>query len=604
MPGIFGIITKAPTARAQRELNLMLGTLRHEAFYVTGTLIDESLGLYLGWTARRPSFADELPIENEMRDVSLLFSGEDFAEPGLRRRLREKNHTVAIDGADYLVHEYEENPEFFARLNGRFHGLVVDRRRNVAILFNDRFGMQRLYYHEAPDAFYFAAEAKAILAVRPELRHADERALGEYVACGCVLENRTFFENIHVLPPASAWEFEFGKLERKNSYFDAREWEEQEPVDEKTYFTQIREVFSRTLPQYFSGQNPVGVSLTGGLDTRMIMAWYKANRGALPCYSFGGMFRECQDVVLARRVAETCGQTHEVISVGDDFLARFADYAARTIYLTDGCVDVRHSPDLYANQRAREIAPVRMTGNYGGEVLRRVRLFKPMLPTPEVFQPEFQRQAHAAKDTFDRLLDVHPLSFALFRQSPWHHYGLLSLEQSQLTLRSPYLDNDFVRTVYRAPQSACTSNDVCLRLIEEGHPKLATIRTDLGITGRNSSIDAATRQLLVFTFKAEYAYDYGMPQWVATLDHRLASLHLDRLFLGRHKFYHFRIWYRDALAQYVREMLLDSKTLSRPYLDPRGVETIVRGHLKGNRNYTTAIHKVLTLELLHRQLLD
>ena len=59
------------------------------------------------------------------------------------------------------------------------------------------------------------------------------------------------------------------------------------------------------------------------------------------------------------------------------FSRKFPRYAERTVYLTDGCVEVSHSPDLYVNELAREIAPVRMTGNYGGEVLRRVRAFKP-----------------------------------------------------------------------------------------------------------------------------------------------------------------------------------------------------------------------------------
>jgi asparagine synthase (glutamine-hydrolysing) len=95
-----------------------------------------------------------------------------------------------------------------------------------------------------------------------------------------------------------------------------------------------------------------------------------------------------------------------------------------------------------------------------------------------------------------------------------------------------------------------------------------------------------------------------MPQWVASVDHRLAPLHLERLFLGRHKFYHFRAWYRGALAAYVRDMLLDARSLSRPYIDRRGLEAVVHGHLKGNRNYTIEIHKALTLELLHRVFLD
>ena len=75
-----------------------------------------------------------------------------------------------------------------------------------------------------------------------------------------------------------------------------------------------------------------------------------------------------------------------------------------------------------------------------------------------------------------------------------------------------------------------------------------------------------------FTVKSEYAYDYGMPQWLAGIDHVLAPLHLERLFLGRHKFYHFRVWYRDKLSQYVKD---DSPGFAyarrRPYLNAQGL---------------------------------
>ena len=298
-------------------------------------------------------------------------------------------------------------------------------------------------------------------------------------------------------------------------------------------------------------------------------------------------------------------QPHEVIEVGRDFLQRFGEYAERTIYLTDGCADVTRSPDLYVNERAREIAPVRLTGNYGGEVLRQVRAFKPVPPEPDLFHPELLPHVQQAVNTYADVTRGHPLSFAVFRQAPWHHYGLLALEQTELTLRSPYLDNDFVRTVFRAPAQAAASNDTCLRLIADGDDALAQIRTDRGRAGNTGGLRAAAlRGLLEFEVKAEYAYDYGMPQWVAAIDHALAPLHLERLFLGRHKFYHFRVWYRDALSAYIREVLLDRRTLSRPYLAGSTLEAMVNAHLRGERNFTTAIHKVLTLEYVHRLFLD
>jgi asparagine synthase (glutamine-hydrolysing) len=222
-----------------------------------------------------------------------------------------------------------------------------------------------------------------------------------------------------------------------------------------------------------------------------------------------------------------------------------------------------------------------------------------------LFRAEFLSHVGEAKRTYTGLLRGHPMSFAVFQQAPWFNYGLGALEQTQLSMRSPYLDNDFVRTVFRAPQVDHATYDVCLRLIDDGNPALRRIRTDRGVGGSAAPLfAAASRALLEFQFKAEYAYDYGMPQWAAWIDGRLAPLRLQRAFLGRHKFYHYRLWYRDALSGYVREMLLDPRTLSRPYLEPSRVRAIVESHIGGTRNYTTEIHKVLTLELVHRLFID
>src|SRR5271157_1364308 len=212
MPGLVGLITKMPREWAEAQLVRMVEVLRHESFYTSGTWVDESQGVYAGWIARKNSFADGMPLLNETGDVCLLFSGEEYPEPGTALRLKERGHRVEMPGASYLVHLYEDDPSFLKTLNGQFHGLLTDRPRGTATLFNDRYGMHRIYYHESKEAFYFAAEAKAILSVRPELRSPDPRGFGGFVACGCVLENRTVFEKMHVLPGAAAWVFRDGAI--------------------------------------------------------------------------------------------------------------------------------------------------------------------------------------------------------------------------------------------------------------------------------------------------------------------------------------------------------------------------------------------------------
>ncbi len=601
MPGIVGIITKRPGVWAENKLSQMLKTMLHEPFYSSGTWSDSSLGIYVGWVARGGSFAADMPVQNERADTTLIWSGEEFPEPGTAEVLRSRGHVFAENGASYLVHRYEEEPDFPRQLNGRFHGLLSDRSTGTAILFNDRYGLQRLYYREANDAFYFAAEAKAILKVCPELRAMDPRGLGEFIVCGCVLENRTLFPEIGVLPPGSAWSFRNGSLEQKKQYFHPSEWENQEPLSGDEYFDKLRDIVAHNLPRYFKGPEQIGVSLTGGLDTRIIMAWHRAEPGSMPCYTFGSMYRDNEDVKLARKVAQICRQSHQVITTGDEFLSRFPDYAERTVYLTDACVDLGRSPDLYVNEKAREIAPVRMVGTYGSEILLQSVMFKAVRPVSGLYRADLSLWIEEADATYHASRQGHQSTFVAFRQSPWHHYGVLGLEQTQVEVRTPFLDNDLVETAYRAPNIENLNQESRLRLVECGNPALSALRTDRGTSGLNSFL---TRAALQFSFKAEYAYDYGMPQWLASLDHMFAFLHFERMWIGRHKIFHFRPWYRDQLAQYVRDMLLDGRSLSRPYLNRDAVGTIVKRHLNGTRNYTTELNRLLTLELTHRLFVD
>lgn len=605
MPGIVGLITKKPREQAERQLQRMVQAICHEPFYTTGTWVDESLGVYVGWAIQEGSFSDGQPLVNERHDVVLVFAGEDYPEPGTAARLKSRGHQLEEKGPSYLVHLYEEDPAFPAGLNGTFHGLLIDRRKARVLLFNDRYGLQRLYCHQAEDGFYFAAEAKAILAIRPELRRLDQQSFGEFVTCGCVLEDRTLFEGIGLVPGGAVWEFRNGTVAQKRSYFGPREWEEQNPQSTEDYYRELREVFSRNLGRYFNGGQRVAVSLTGGMDTRVIMAWRKAQPGSLPCYTYGGMFRDCRDVQVARRVAGICHQPYSVVTVGKDFLSRFPDYAARSIYLSDGTVPVNRAADLYVSEKAREIAPVRVVGNYGSELLNPVPMFKPVDRMPGLFQPELCSSLQQARLTYARLREQHPVTFSAFRQAPWYHSGLLTLEQSQLTVRSPFLDNGFVRVVYRKPKVLDMNRDIRWRMICDGNPDLGRVSSDRGVNGLKGRFSTLpSRRYHEFTFKAEYAYDSGMPQWLARIDHIFSPLHFERLFLGRHKFAHYRLWYRDFLSDYVREVLLDPQSLSRPYVDRKGLETVVQGHLKGDCNYTGELHTLLTLELLHRQFID
>jgi asparagine synthase (glutamine-hydrolysing) len=605
MPGIVGLITRLPRPSAEPQLRSMLKAISYEPFYNTAVYIDESLGVYVGWTVLKGSFSDGMPLKSTRGDVCLVFSGEEYSDDRIAHGARNGNGSNGSSGAGYLLQRYEHDRDFFQNLNGMFHGLIADRARGVVTLFNDRYNMHRLCYHQAADTFYFGCEAKAILAVRPELRSIDGRSLGEFVSLSCVLENRTIFKAVQVLPAASAWEFTNAALTNTCTYFEPRYWEDQIPLSSESFYDELRSVVISALPKYFAGSERLGIAMTGGLDTRVILAFHPPSPGSLPSYTFGGPFRESRDVVVGRKIAGICEQPHEVIEVGSGFLAAFPNLAERTVAITEGTVDISRA-DLYLSQRVRQIAPAKIVGTYGSEILRHAVMFKPDEPPQELFEPELLGHVQQAASTYTEFQQKqHPVTFAAFTQSPWYHHGVLAMEQSQLTVRSPFLDNNFVRTVYRAPKDYASSGDIRLRLINDGNPALGRVRSDRGVGGEGNRLASILgRVYQEFTFKAEYAYDYGMPQSVARADHLLSALRLERLFLGRHKLLHFRVWYRDQLADYVRQILLDPRTLSRPYLKRKSVERIVDGHLRQGLNYTMPIHKLITLELLHRLFVD
>src|SRR6266702_6496462 len=161
MPGIVGIVSQRPSEQYYALVKSMVKCLIHEPFYTDGTYINEQLGLWSGWACHERTFADCLPIWNEKKDICLLFSGEDFADQADIDALRKRGHEFAPGDASYLVHLYEEiGCQFLEKLNGWFSGVLVDLREQKFVLFNDRYGVNRIYYHEDGGEFYFSSEAK------------------------------------------------------------------------------------------------------------------------------------------------------------------------------------------------------------------------------------------------------------------------------------------------------------------------------------------------------------------------------------------------------------------------------------------------------------
>jgi asparagine synthase (glutamine-hydrolysing) len=602
MPGIVGIVSQRPLEECESLAKSMASSMEHESFYESGMYSVPEMGIYAGWVAHETSFGAGQPFFSERRDVVLLFSGECFVDHETRTGLRQKGHELGQAAGSWLVHLYEEEgDQFFEKLNGLFSGLLIDRRQGKAFLFNDRYGVERIYWHETRDAVFFASEAKALLRILPELRAFNREGVAQFLAFGCTLGQRTLFRGVQLLPGASVWSFENGKC-HKRKYFSPETWESQPILPAETFVAEFQEKFQRILPRYFESESRIGISLTGGQDSRMIMACLPQAGEKPVCYTFSGEKRDTLDALLAARIAEVCGLEHQILRIGPDFFSDFASHVDRTVYVTDGSLGSLGAHEIYLNNRARALSPVRLTGVFGGEILRGVSMFKPLHLVHRLVNADL---AETVTSCTRRWLHdgEHPVTFAAFHETPELRFALVAASRSQVTFRTPYLDNEIVALAYRAPETARMSSDCTSSLVKANSPSLSKLPTDMGELGEVNWVAVASRRIFSKAVcKLDYLRSEGLPHGLWRLDSLVTQISSALGIAGLHKYLPYRIWFQRELAAYVDGILKDAQVRHSSLWDSRFLEHMVSDHATGHKNYVREIDAVLTLEAVERLL--
>jgi len=605
MIGIFLIISKSFQDRKEENLRSIIDCMMHEPFYTSGIIIFEKLKLGVGWVNHKRSFSDCMPVWNETKDICMIFSGEDFIERKVFAYIKSRDHDCNLEDASYLVHLYEEmGLKFIEKLNGWFCGLLLDFRLKKAFLFNDRYGMHRIFVHENKDGIYVSSEAKALLAVLPELREFDPKGLGEFLTCGCTLGNQSLYKGINILPAGALWEFENGELKRRGTYFGLEKWTGQHKLNEERFSYELLETYGKAVKRYSGGTLLVGISLTGGLDSRMVMACLDKSLGNFRCYTFGSMYRDTFDVKIAREVAKASGQPHHVIVLGEEFLRDFPNYLERAVYISDGYIGLSGAAELYVNSLARNLAPVRLTGNYGGELLRGDRSFRYEVPKGTFVNPDIIPYMKVARKTFQELETKDPVTFALFHQAPSQGYGRLAIERTQVILRTPFMDNDLVKLIYQSSPNLLKGEKLSVAIVSRYKPDLLKIPTDRGLLCGSTTLGCLIRQLhRKALIKAEYWSSHGMPNWLAAISRYGLGRFLEKTFLGRDKFQHFRLWTQKRFASYVTDVILQGTEDLEEFFNRLHIERMIREHMTGRKNYIDEIDKIMTITLGYRTLL-
>lgn len=566
----------------------MVNAMMCEFFYESQTHFVPEMKIYAG-AVRLDEAADGI-FSNDAGTISLIFSGECFVEAETAGGLR-------------LIQLYEnEGPKFLEKLNGLFSGLLIDKRRRKILLFNDRYGLQRIYFHERDGELYFASEAKALLRILPGLRQFDPEGLADFLALGCALDWKTLFQGIQTLPGGSLWTFENGQW-RKEKYFSPESWEAQPPLAPAEYENRFQETFKSILPRYFETSSTIGVALTGGLDTRMIMAGRPQNNGHTTCYTFSGNGVRTLDDKIAARIASASGLEHKLLRLEDDFFSNFPAYADKTIFATDGCAGIATTHEIYFNSRARQLAPIRLTGNYGSEILRGISTFKRLPLSPQLFASPWREKVNAHAEQLSAY-KAQPTAFAAFKEVPWNLFGNLAAGRSQLQFRTPYLDNELVALAFQAPEQVRQSSLPSFRFVRANNPVLGEIPTDRGFAGNNSGLKFLSRRVFAeVTFKLDYYSTAGLPRRVSAFNPIFKPIVSKLKIAGMHKFVRYSSWFRQELAPHVHDVLSSSRVRNNGIWNPAFIDRLAAIHIGGRNDLSAEINSVLTLEAIDRRLL-
>ena len=369
MCGICGIL-RFDASRVEREaLVEMNQQIVHRGPDDAGLFLEGGVGLAM----RRLSIIDvqsgHQPISNEEGNVWVVFNGEIYNHQELRRELEGRGHRYrSHSDTETIVHLFEEHGRDCVQyLRGMFAFVIWDARSQKLFAARDRLGIKPFYYLQDQEKFLFGSEIKTLLAYPGVRASFNRRILREYLAFGYVSGEETFFEGIRKLPPGHTLEAEqSGKLEIRQ-YWDLTA--NSEGVHPESYYVQTyRRMLEEAVSSHLMSDVPLGVFLSGGLDSSTVAALAaQACGGPLQTFSVGYGEGQYSELPYAQTVAKHLGSEHHEIVVTR---RAFFDALPKLIWHEDEPIVWPSSVSLYfVAQLARRHVTVVLTGEGSDETL-------------------------------------------------------------------------------------------------------------------------------------------------------------------------------------------------------------------------------------------
>jgi asparagine synthase (glutamine-hydrolysing) len=368
MCGICGIVghDAGPDLEAVARMS---GRLVHRGPDDDGLFHEGSVAL----AARRLSIIDldrgHQPIENEDRSAVVVQNGEIYNYRELKRQLEGRGHRFATDcDTEVHVHAYEEwGSDYVERLRGMFAVALWDKRRRRLLLARDRFGIKPLYYRHAGGELSFASELKAMLEQPGFSREIDPRAVGAYLAFNSIPAPLTIFAEARKLPPGHLLTWEEGEMAlRRYARPGPVAADEVRRGSAAELAAELREVLDDSIRAHLVADVPVGVLLSGGVDSGGIAA-LASGHSEEPLRTFSIGFEEAgfDELSRARLVAQRYGTDHHELVLRPDAVELFPKLVEA---FDEPFGDSSALPTYLVSQLASEHVKTAMSGEGGDEL--------------------------------------------------------------------------------------------------------------------------------------------------------------------------------------------------------------------------------------------
>jgi len=319
MCGIYGYLS--PTGTIDPTILRRMGhPLKHRGPDDEGEVILDSSEVSVGLGHKRLSIIDlspagKQPMANEDETIWITFNGEIYNFREIRKELEGKGHKFrSHSDTEVIVHLYEElGTKCLERLNGMFAFALWDAKQKSLFLARDRTGKKPLHYCVHRGHFLFASEIKALLQHPLVSREIDLKSLNKYLAYEYVPAPNSSFKAIKKLEPG------YCLLFRDGAALTSQYWDipmEDYPISDRTeaqYIDELKELLERAVTARLEAADvPVGLFVSGGLDSGVVAAMARRAKENLQCFSIGFEEASFDESRYAQQVARSLGIKHHL----------------------------------------------------------------------------------------------------------------------------------------------------------------------------------------------------------------------------------------------------------------------------------------------------